>query len=254
MPNKKDVILELARVKGSKGLSGNEIQNKTGLPLDAIQEHCQSLEGEGRLRILAFSPLLVMEKAALDDTEHAFFSLIQREQERTQQSGGIKKKYIFHISSLPNRMIEWILQKMIRSGKLREEHGILFAVRPEPALTPREKRLLSELKTMHDRGEFRRLNMSEIQRKLQLSTESFDRLLEDLLKNKKVLASRDGILFHSQWLDKIITAWKESGKKTFTVTEFKQATGLTRKFAIPLLELLDQTGVTRKEGSKRFLL
>jgi selenocysteine-specific elongation factor len=254
MAQKKDVILELARAKGSKGLTSKEIQNKTGLPLDVILERCQSLEGEGRVRILVFTPLLVMEKSALDDTEDAFFSLIQHQQERNPQSGGITKENIFLISSLPNRVTEWVLQRMVRTGKLREERGFLFAVRMEPALTSREKWLLSELENMYDRGEFLRLSLGEIQRNLEVSTESLDRLLEVLLKSKKVLTSRDGILFHSQWLDKIITAWKESGKKTFTVAEFKEATGLTRKFAIPLLEFLDQTGATRKEGSKRILL
>jgi hypothetical protein len=39
-----------------------------------------------------------------------------------------------------------------------------------------------------------------------------------------------------------------------TVGEFKDLTGLSRKFAIPLLELLDEMGVTRRRGATREIL
>jgi hypothetical protein len=38
------------------------------------------------------------------------------------------------------------------------------------------------------------------------------------------------------------------------VADFKEMTGLTRKYVIPLLELLDQRGVTRRIGAKREIL
>jgi len=37
----------------------------------------------------------------------------------------------------------------------------------------------------------------------------------------------------------------------FSVAEFKQRFGLSRKFAIPLLEHLDSTGATRRIGDLR---
>jgi Elongation factor SelB, winged helix len=38
------------------------------------------------------------------------------------------------------------------------------------------------------------------------------------------------------------------------VAEFKALTSLSRKYAIPLLELLDQMGVTRRRGAVREIL
>jgi selenocysteine-specific elongation factor len=38
------------------------------------------------------------------------------------------------------------------------------------------------------------------------------------------------------------------------VTAFKDMTGLSRKFVIPLLEFLDRERVTRRAGSDRFVL
>lgn len=254
MPEKKDLILELARKKGAKGLTGKEIQTALGMSEGAVRELCENLEEQGRLRVLVFSPMLLMEKSALDKIENSFFSLIHREQEKPESSQGVRKEQIIQKSSLPHRVIEWVLRRMIRSGKIHEERGSLYAVTQEPELSTREKSILSIMEKMCEGGIFREQNMAEIQKRLQVPTEIFDRLLEALLKKKKVIHSRDGILFHSQWLDDIIIDLKKTGKKTFTVSEFKEKTGLTRKFAIPLLELLDQTGITRKEGSGRIIL
>jgi selenocysteine-specific elongation factor len=39
----------------------------------------------------------------------------------------------------------------------------------------------------------------------------------------------------------------------FTVAQFRDATGITRRHAVPLLEWLDTEGVTRREGDGRAL-
>ena len=38
------------------------------------------------------------------------------------------------------------------------------------------------------------------------------------------------------------------------VARFKQLTGLSRKYAIPLLEYLDRQRITRKQGDQRLIL
>jgi selenocysteine-specific elongation factor len=40
----------------------------------------------------------------------------------------------------------------------------------------------------------------------------------------------------------------------FTVPEFKDWTGISRKYAIPLLEHLDREHITRREGDNRIVL
>jgi selenocysteine-specific elongation factor len=79
-------------------------------------------------------------------------------------------------------------------------------------------------------------------------------MLSLLTERKKIVLSKDGFILHSRWLDEVIQQVRNSGKEELTVSEFKEMTGLTRKFAIPLLELLDQMGVTRRRGSTHEIL
>ena len=58
--------------------------------------------------------------------------------------------------------------------------------------------------------------------------------------------------------DEGIIAWQLHGGKPMEVTfkniEFKELTGITRKYAIPLLEFLDRERVTRRAGDERVIL
>ena len=46
----------------------------------------------------------------------------------------------------------------------------------------------------------------------------------------------------------------KAGSAKFGVKEFKELTGLSRKFAVPLLEYLDGQRVTRRVGDERIIL
>jgi selenocysteine-specific elongation factor len=56
-----------------------------------------------------------------------------------------------------------------------------------------------------------------------------------------------------QELRRILTAYKANSQK-IDVGKFKDLTGVSRKYAIPLLEYLDRERVTRRVGDERIIL
>jgi selenocysteine-specific elongation factor len=79
-------------------------------------------------------------------------------------------------------------------------------------------------------------------------------LLQILLREKRVVKISDDLVFHSSALDglrKLLAGHKGS---RFNVSAFKDWTGISRKYAIPLLELLDRERVTRRDGDERLVL
>ncbi len=79
-----------------------------------------------------------------------------------------------------------------------------------------------------------------------------------LLQRQKVLVKVATLLFHDDTLKRIkreVTAMKAAGAgATIDVQTFKERFGVTRKFAIPLLEYLDRERVTRRVGDARLIL
>jgi selenocysteine-specific elongation factor len=85
-----------------------------------------------------------------------------------------------------------------------------------------------------------------------------DRMVKLLLR-QKVLAKVDALVFHAEALDRLkreVRALAEGGRPpaTVDVAAFKARYGISRKYAIPLLEYLDRERVTRRMGDKRVVL
>jgi selenocysteine-specific elongation factor len=79
-------------------------------------------------------------------------------------------------------------------------------------------------------------------------------LLEILLRQGKLVRVGDELIFHANVLDRLRRMIAARKGERFGVAQFKQWTGVSRKYAIPLLEYLDRERVTRREGDQRVVL
>ena len=64
----------------------------------------------------------------------------------------------------------------------------------------------------------------------------------------------DDLVFHASALDGLRQLLSARKSTRFTVGAFKDWTGVSRKYAVPLLEYLDRERVTRRAGDTRILL
>lgn len=79
-------------------------------------------------------------------------------------------------------------------------------------------------------------------------------LLQILLRDRKLIKINDELIFHASAIDTLLGILAPRGGTRFTVPEFKDWTGVSRKYAIPLLEFLDREHFTRREGDSRIVL
>jgi selenocysteine-specific elongation factor len=77
-----------------------------------------------------------------------------------------------------------------------------------------------------------------------------------LLREKLLIKISDDLVFHGSALERLrreIAAYKLKSAK-IDVAKFKELTGVSRKYAIPLLEYLDRERITRRVGDVREIL
>jgi selenocysteine-specific elongation factor len=77
-----------------------------------------------------------------------------------------------------------------------------------------------------------------------------------LLRDKILIKISEDLVFHRIALDDLrrrMTAEKEKSPR-IDIARFKDLTGVTRKYAIPLLEYLDREHVTKRVGDERVIL
>jgi selenocysteine-specific elongation factor len=77
-----------------------------------------------------------------------------------------------------------------------------------------------------------------------------------LLREKSLIKVSDELVFHRTALDQLRRqiAGHKAKSSTIDVAAFKDMTGVSRKYAIPLLEYLDRERVTRRVGDSRQIL
>jgi selenocysteine-specific elongation factor len=83
-----------------------------------------------------------------------------------------------------------------------------------------------------------------------------EKILRLLLRDRVLVKVSDELIFHQSALDHLveILQGQKSRSPRLTVTTFKDLTGVSRKYAIPLLEYLDSRRITRRAGDEREIL
>jgi len=79
-------------------------------------------------------------------------------------------------------------------------------------------------------------------------------LLQILLRDKRLVRINDELVFHQSAIEGLRGMLAAKKGTRFGVASFKEWTGVSRKYAIPLLEFLDREKVTRRDGDERLVL
>jgi selenocysteine-specific elongation factor len=84
------------------------------------------------------------------------------------------------------------------------------------------------------------------------------KILQLLIDSGQVVRVHGEMFFHRAALDDLVARVREHGaaapNRSIDVAAFKDLAGISRKYAIPLLEYLDRLRVTRREGDQRIVL
>ncbi len=93
----------------------------------------------------------------------------------------------------------------------------------------------------------------EVARALDAKAQIVEGLIQHLVKRKELVRLPGGLIFAGATLTRLVDELRATGWSRFSIVAFKDRFGLSRKWAIPLLEHLDNVGVTRRVGEEREL-
>ena len=97
-------------------------------------------------------------------------------------------------------------------------------------------------------------SMNEVLGKSGVEANRARNILQLLLRDKRLVRISDELVFHASAIRSLRELLAKKKGARFAVPEFKDWTGISRKYAIPLLEFLDRERVTRRDGDSRVVL
>jgi hypothetical protein len=247
-------IVALAKVYGLQGLKEKDLTGVFPPGFQGLTDLARALEADGRIRILSFNPLHLVAREAIDYFEGKFVVYLSKFHSSHVKERGVAFSKIQERFEIPRQILLLCLKTLVHEGKLREDHGLYALADFVRELPAREELVLQRIEAECFTGNPRSVSPAEVCDKLKLSPETRDQLLDILVERKRIVVGKDGYYLHRPWLEELIVKLRKRGRRELSIAEFKEMTGLSRKYAIPLLELLDEMGVTRRKGSVRDVL
>jgi selenocysteine-specific elongation factor len=150
-----------------------------------------------------------------------------------------------------------VLGELVAEGRVVARERVALASH-SVSLSPEEARVHAAIEAAAKTAGFRPPDAAGLAAIAGAEPALVDRIVA-LLVRQKVLVRLDALLFHAEALaalkaDMADLKRESAGTARLDVSAFKDRYGITRKYAIPLMEYLDRERITRRVGETRVLL
>jgi selenocysteine-specific elongation factor len=161
-----------------------------------------------------------------------------------------------HPASPSSLLFNTLLQTLAAQGKVDVQGETVRLAGRRIQLTPEEQVAKDQISAAFETRGLAVPSAPEVLAKLRIDRPRAEKLLQILLKEKVLLKVTEDLIFHRSALQQLkeLLVRRKTQSNRINVAVFKEITGLSRKYAIPLLEYLDRERVTRREGDERIIL
>jgi selenocysteine-specific elongation factor len=250
----REAVTVFVEERAGAGLQRNALVGRAGLAPDQAEAIERDLQKSGV--VTAVGQLLV-SSAFLKDRGEALLKLVTGHHAAQPLSPGVPREEAREklFSRGAPEVFDHVVATLERAGKLVARDTLSLAGH-QLSLTADEQRARDQLDALFRDARFAPPDTKTLASAAKIDPAIADRILK-LLVREKMIVRLDDLLFHSSALSALKEDLKErkaGGDTRVDVAWFKERYGITRKFAIPLLEYLDRERVTRRVGDARILL
>jgi len=252
-------LAALAQEAGSTGIAGEGAAVRLGAMAELITEAASAavaaaiaVDAEAKLVRLKDGRLLTPAawKEALERVQEA----VARHAEANKLRDGIPKGELKSLLSrqLPASVFDEALEILIRGGRLTPKGERVALPEAAPTLNPKQAKALGEIERKLSGRGFQVPEVSELTREIPQADRPAE-LIRYLVDSGRAVKVTSELLYpKALWedLESRLRAHFERNPK-LTMGAFKDLAQVSRKYAVPILEHLDRTGFTRREGDER---
>jgi selenocysteine-specific elongation factor len=242
------LLLRVVR-RGIAGLAVRELMTETGLTREALERCAEPLVSDKHLLRIPGNMLLSNESAQIAISD------ISSRLKMDAKIDGLKRSELKSQTGLSAAIFDFLIETLAREQKIRLLDERIYPAGSQSQGDDPDLKQRSAIAAIYEAAGLAAPSSSEVAVKLGLTEREMRTLMTRLLRDRiLVKMGTDTLYIHNGALERLRSRIRELRGQALDVTGFKQLTGLSRKYAIPLLEYLDRERLTRKNGDRRLVL
>ena len=245
-------VLAFMEERGALGLPRVALTTRAGLSLtaaDAVVERLVRARRAGQIGDLLVSPAL------LDGLSRRLLSELKTHHDAQPLSDGVPREEARErlFGRAPVVVFDHVVAELTAQQKIAGSDRLALATH-RVSLSPEEARAEEAIEQLYRAAGLAPPDESAVVAAANVPAPVVDRVAKLLVRQKR-LVKVDTLLFHADALARLKADVRGmKGQAGVDVPAFKERYGITRKYAIPLLEYLDRERVTRRVGNARVVL
>lgn len=241
------------------GVGLQEIISRTGWLESEVQATAEKLEKTGALRVVSTSPLLLLAQSLFQEVMKNIQTRVETFHRENPLLPGMPRE---ELRAAVGRRVRTetfraALEELSRQNKLTLQGELVKKPGAEVTLTPEERRAKEQIEQAFAKAGLAVPSVKEVLAQLAIENRRAEKILQILLREKVLVRVSPELIFHRtalETLSRLLQVYKKAKGERIGVPSFKELTGVTRKYAIPLLEYLDRQRLTRRIGDERVIL
>ena len=247
-------ISRMIEEAGRRAFPVAALVSRAGVPPQDVESRAAALVATRRIERVTE---VLVSRRIVDELKTALVEMLTHHHRVQPLSEGVPREEarerLFRRGHAP--VFERVVDDLVSDGTVAGRDRLSLA-RHKVALSPGEEQAREAIELELRRGALSPPDLAAIVLRHQLASAVAERVAHVLVKQKR-LVRLDTLLFHEEALSSLkeqMSALKGGPDARIDVAWFKERFGVTRKFAIPLLEYLDRERVTRRVGDARVIL
>jgi selenocysteine-specific elongation factor len=256
---KRDEVLVAMTERAVTGLEFDETVARTGWFEKEVRQVAQRPNVVEKIKIVSSEPLILLGRKAFDEVRRKIGERVERFHKENPLSPGISREDLR--ASLGRRVrpetFRTALEELASEKKFDVQGELVKRGGSQISLLPEEVQAKGEIEKAFADAGLVVPSVKEVLAKLSVEAKRAEKLLQILLREKNLVRVSPELIFHRDALAHLkvqLSTYKKAKGERISVPVFKELTGITRKYAIPLLEYLDRERVTRRAGDERVIL
>ena len=254
-------LVSFVEAEGDSGLKAAELAARFGWTdpvlarvTTAAIEAGEVVEGNG----------VYLTKQSLDRMSQRVIDEVKKHHERERLSRGLPRETLRErlFAHAPVEVFRFVLTRLESEGLLSSDKELVRTAEHAPDLSPSDKALRDKLTEIYESAGLEVPSWDQALQQASVSPAQKNharKLLQISIDEGRLVRVQDEMFFASAALDRLKQllqrhAAANEPDRLIDVPKFKDLAGISRKYAIPLLEYFDRERVTRRAGDRRVIL